>query len=232
MTETRSISEPAFKPHGALLVFLAACLTVGVPYTTVYLEYRAFSINPMMSQARAIMSLPLFIFLILPITLLILFLIRERFMHPLIRALTVLLPVLMLNVPGLIGALFSPHKPQAPFLERMGHPIPDDAAGFKAWFSHSPGESSYMFTFGCSAESTESLLAAKPYKLTDSPSMLDPETGHLYPLPIGGMRPPKGWPLPRSWNGLKLYSSGVPGGYCYLLCNADNTRVFILVGDT
>ncbi len=39
-------------------------------------------------------------------------------------------------------------------------------------------------------------------------------------------------PSPNSWDGLKLYSSELPGGYRYLLTNAEKTKIFILVGDT
>lgn len=203
-----------------------------MPYATTYLGLRDFDVDPRVPRYQAVMSLPFFVILVLPIILLILSAIRRRCMHPLLRSLLVLSPALVLTMPGLIEALVSPTKPDVPFAERMGHPIPNDADDFKVWFSHSPGESSYMFTFRCSAKSTESLLAGNTYKLVEKPSMLDPEMGQSYQLPIGGLAPPKGWPQPKTWADLKIYSSAVPGGYRYLLTDADESRVFILVGDT
>jgi hypothetical protein len=89
-----------------------------------------------------------------------------------------------------------------------------------------------MFTFCCSTESTELLLAAKTYKLDENPSMLDPEIGQHFELPIGGLPLPNGWPNPKTWQGLRLYTSEVPGGYHFLLTDEDGSRVFILTGDT
>lgn len=230
--DSTSISEPAPKPNGIVLALIAGCIAVGAPFVTTYLGLRDFDVDPRVPRYQAIMSLPVFFVAILPIILLILFAIRRKFMHPLLRTLLVLSPALLLTMPGLIEALVSPTKPDVSFAERIGHPIPDDAGAFKAWFSHSPGESSYMFTFRCSAESTESLLAANTYKLVENPAMLDPEMGQYFQLPIGGVVPPKGWPQPKTWAGIKIYSSDVPGGYRYLLTDADKSRVFILVGNT
>lgn len=213
-------------------MLIAGFIAVGGLFVTTYLELREFDVDPRLPRYQAIMNLPFFVVLVFPIILLILFAIRRRYMHPLLRSLLVLSPALVLTMPGLIESLVSPTRSNVDFSERMGHPIPDDATGFKAWFSHSPGESSYMFTFRCSAESTESLLAAKTYKLIENPSMLDPETGQYFQLPIGGMAPPKGWPQPKTWDGLKLYKSDVSGGYRYILTNADKSNIFILVGDT
>ena len=226
------IRKSAPKPNGILLALVAGFLAVGVPYATTYLGLREFDIDPRVPRYEALMRLPFFVVLILPILLLTLFAIRRRLMHPLLRSLLVLSPALLLTLPGLIKAVISPTKSNVDFAERMGCSIPSDATGFKAWFSHSPGESSYMFTFSCSAKSTDSLLAANSYKLIENPSMLDPEMGRYYQLPIGGMLPPKGWPQPKTWNGLRLYKSDVSGGYRYILTNADRSKIFILVGDT
>lgn len=230
--DSTSVGEPAAKPNGILLVLITGCITVGLPIATTYLGLREFDVDPLVIHFEAIMSLPYFLVLILPVVLLILFTIRRKRMHPLLRSLLVLSPALLLTMPGLMEALASPTKSTVSFAERMRHPIPDDAREFKAWFSHSPGESTYMFTFRCSAKSTESLLAANTYTVVENPSMLDPEMGHHHQLPIGGTAPPNGWPQPKSWNGITIYKSMVPGGYRYLLTDADKSRVFILVGDT
>ncbi len=220
------------KPSGISLALIAACLVAGMPFVTTYLGLRDFDVDPRVPRWQAIMSLPLFFFLVFPIILIILFAIRRRCLHPLLRSVLVLAPALLLTMPGLIESLVSPKKPDVPFAERMGCPIPSDASGFKAWFSHSPGESTYMFTFHCSTESTELLLAAKAYKLDENPSMLDPEIGQYFQLPIGGLPLPKGWPNPKTWQGLRFYASDVPGGYRYLLTDGAGSRVFILAGDT
>lgn len=230
--EPTSISRRAPKPNGILLTLIAGCIAVGVPFVTTYLGLRDFDIDPHVPRYLAIMSLPFFIILVLPIILLILYLIRRRWMHPLLRSLIVVSPALVITVPGLIEALVSPTRPDVPFAERMGHPVPNDAGAFKAWFSHSPGESRYMFSFRCSAEATESMLAANAYEVIENPSMLDPEIGQYYELPMGGMVVPKGWPQPKTWDGIKIYSSDVAGGYLYLLTDESKSRVFILVGST
>lgn len=232
MSRARRTSETTPRPQGLLLVFLAACLATALPAMTFHLRYKAFSIDPLMLRAHALMSLPFTILLILPVVVLVLFLIRDRFMLPSIRTLVVLSPVLLFSAPGLAEALFFPLQPKVPFSERMGHPVPEDAVSFKAWYSHSPGESNYMFTFACSAQSTESLLAAQNYKLIEDSRMFDPEFADLHPLPVGGRKVPRGWPRPRSWDGLRLYKSEVSGGCRYLLADAGKNRVFILVGDT
>lgn len=223
---------PTTKPNGLLLALIAGCVAVSVPYISMYLRYRAFDLDPREPRYFALMNLAFFIVLVLPIIFLILSIIRGKCMRPLFRVLVVVSPALLLTMPGFIEAVMVPEKPGVPFSERMAHPIPEDATGFRAWFSHSPGESSYMFTFRCSAASTETLLAANSYKLIENPAMLDPDIGEYFQVPIGGMTLPKGWPKPKSWNGLKVFSSEVPGGYRYLLTNADQSRVFILAGDT
>ena len=220
------------RPSGIFLSFIAGCLVAGTPYVTTYLGLRDFDVDPRVPRWQAIMSLPLFFFLALPIIFIILLAIRRRCLHPLLRSFLVLSPALVLTMPGLIEALARPEKPAAPFTERMGHPIPSDTSGFRAWFSHSPGESTYMFTFRCSAESTKSMLAANTYRLIENPSMLDPEIGLYYQLPIGGLPLPNGWPNPKTWEGLRLYSSDVPGGYRYLLTDEAGSRVFFIAGDT
>lgn len=211
-------------------MFIAGFIAVGGPLVTTYLELREFDVDPRLPRYQAIMNLPFFVVLVLPIILLILFAIRRRCLHSLLRSLLVLSPALVLTIPGLIEALVSPTKPYVSFAERMGHSVPNDASAFKAWFSHSPGESKYMFTFRCSAGSTESLLAANVYELIENPSMLDPEMGQHYELPIGGRALPKGWPQPKTWEGIKIYSSDVPGGHRYLMTDGSKSRVFILFG--
>jgi hypothetical protein len=76
------------------------------------------------------------------------------------------------------------------------------------------------------------MLAANTYRPIENPSMLDPEMGQYYQLPIGGLSLPNGWPNPKTWQGLRLYASDVPGGYRYFLTDEAGSRVFILTGDT
>jgi hypothetical protein len=117
------------RPRGIFLVLIAGCLVAGMPFVTTYLGLRDFDVDPRVPRWQAIMSLPLFFFLVLPIIFIILFAIRRRCLHPLLRSVLVLAPALVLTMPGLIEALVSPEKPAAPFTKRMGHLIPSDASG-------------------------------------------------------------------------------------------------------
>jgi hypothetical protein len=227
--DTREISP---KPNGVLLVLIAGCIAIGLPFVTTYLSLREFDVDSRVPRYQAMLSLPLFVFLVLPIIFLILFVLSRRCIGPFLRSFLVLSPVLVLTVPALIEAAISPVRASVEFAERMEHSIPDDARGFKAWFSHSPGETNYMFTFSCSAQSTEAILASGTYRLVENSSMLDPGIRQFSGLPIGGSVIPKAWPRPNTWDGLKLYQSEVPGGYRYLLTDVERSRVFILVGDT
>ncbi len=223
---------PAPRPDGFVLVLVATALAAVTPFVSLHLGYRAFDLDPRLVRLETMMTLPFFFVLMLPIILLILVLIRGRNLRPSFRSLIVLAPVLVLCGPRWVEAAFDPADPRIPFFKGMNAQLPKDAADFKAWFSHAPGETKYMFSFRCSPESTDTLLASAPYKAVENPTMLDPDFSRFYQLPIGGLTVPRGWPEPKTWSGLKVHQSEVSGGYRYLMTDESRTQVFILVGDT
>ncbi|MCP5532510.1 MAG: hypothetical protein H7A49_16605 [Akkermansiaceae bacterium] len=223
--------EPVPRPAGIWLVVIAGCIVAAAPVAEIHLRYREFDLGPGFG-IQMILSGVSFAVLVLPITLLMVFLLRRKRLRPVWRSLLILAPVLLLTLPGLVESVFSPINSRDVFAKRMEREVPSDAGDFKAWFSHSPGESSYMFSFRCTAASTEALLAAHPYALVKEHAMFEPEIGESFRLPIGGLAVPDGWPEPKTWHGLEVHTSDVPGGYRFLLTDRERTRVLILVGDT
>lgn len=89
-----------------------------------------------------------------------------------------------------------------------------------------------MFCFQTTSAAANHLLQSTASKLVEHPAMLDPELGFHYELPITGVSVPKGWPKPKTWDGLQVYQSGQIKDYCYILKDASKTQVFVMVGDT
>ena len=227
------MKHPTYRqPKRWILVIAAPLLWIAITYLNIRIQFKEFDLDPGWVSSLMIMKSLIPALVAFPCTLMLLSWMRDKCFGGWLRILIALSPVLLTTLPGVFSTLISPMRRSVEFKERMGTAIPDDAFNLQAWYSHSSGESSYMFAFQCSARSTESILAANTYEIVENPSMLDPELGQFYQLPIGGMSPPKGWPQPKSWKGIKTYSSEVPGGYRYLLTDADKSRVFILVGDT
>lgn len=220
------------KPSGWILVLLTPLLCMAMVYSSIRLEFREFDLEPWWVRGLMVMQSPVLILVVLPCALIILGLMRHKFIVGWLRALVVLSPVLLMTLPGFLSALSSPMKSSIEFKERMGTAIPKDASDLQAWYSHGPGESGYMFAFRCSAASMDALVRAHPYQLHENPIMLDPDMGSHFQLPIGGAAVPKGWPKPKEWSDLQVYQSDVDGGYRYLLISRNASRVFILVGDT
>jgi predicted neutral ceramidase superfamily lipid hydrolase len=115
------------KPSGISLALVAGFLVVGMPFVTTYLGLRYFEVDPRVSRWQVIMNLTLFIFLVLPIILVVLFAIRRRCLNPLLRSILVIAPALVLTMPGLIESMVSPAKPDVSFTERMRCPCPGSA---------------------------------------------------------------------------------------------------------
>lgn len=178
------------------------------------------------------MQLPHLIVGIIPFVLITLVWMRGKHFSPWLRILIAVSPVLLATLPGVLSAANNPMRRIVEFQQQMDSPIPDDASNLKAWYSHSPGESSYMFSFQCSTDSIEALIKAHPYQLLEKPNMVDPELDRFFELPIAGLALPKGWPRPKDWSDLQIYSSEVTGGYLLLLISRSAKQVFILVGDT
>ena len=116
------------------------------------------------------------------------------------------------------------------FAEWMKQPLPLNATGLRAWFSHGK-DSSYMFCFNTAPDTTNDLLESGSFKLLENPMMNDPELGAYFDLPIGGVRIPAGWPHPKTWDGLEVYYSETIKDYGFILTNRLHTKVFVLVGD-
>ncbi|MES2922784.1 MAG: hypothetical protein V4819_14615 [Verrucomicrobiota bacterium] len=220
------------KPHGFLLILLAGCIVAFAPIVNRLVAFREFDLDLRFALFDALMTLVFVGIFLLHIHLGILFLIRGKHLRPLYRTLLILSPALVFTLPLFIEALVEPVDSKKSFAQRMKHPLPVDATGWRAWYSHSPGESSYMFSFNTTSASTEALLASGSYTLNENPMMLEPEIGDLMPLPIGGYSVPNGWPQPKTWHGLKVYTSHDNNGYCYILTDGAKSRVFIMVGDT
>lgn len=220
------------RPHGALLILMAGCISFLAPKLIQLVAFREFSLDPRDAQWQTFMNLPIFVILIIPIQLGILSFIRGKSIRPIYRSLLVLSPVLVFAIPKLVVAVVKPVSAKACFYERMKLPLSPDAAGLKAWYSHSPGASVFMFSFSTIPEFTEALLASGHFTLIEEPSMSDPELGAYYELPIGGLSIPKGWPKPKTWENLKVFTSNETNDFCYILTDSSKCRVFILVGDT
>jgi hypothetical protein len=220
------------QPRGCFFVTAAPFLWVAITYLTIRLEFREFDLESWWIRSMVFMQLPLLIVGILPFVLIALFLMRGKHFSPWLRILIAVSPVLLATMPGVLSAANSPMRRLFEFQQCMDSPLPDDASNLKAWYSHSPGESSYMFSFRCSIESIEALIKVHPYQLLEKPNMVDSELDRFFELPIAGMAVPEGWPRPRDWTDLQVYRSEVTGGYLYLLISRNGRQVFILVGDT
>lgn len=220
------------KSHGAFLILLTGFIAAFAPTVNGLIAFREFDLDLRFALSDALMSLVCISVFLLPIQLGILFLIRRKQIRPLYRTLLVLSPVLVLTVPPFLEALMKPVDSKKRFAQRLKHPLPADATGWRAWYSHPPGESHYMFSFNTTPASTETLLGSSIYTLVENPPMLDPEIGDYSQLPIGGNAPPKGWPIPKTWEGLKVFSSRENNDYCYILTDGSKSRIFIMVGDT
>ncbi|MES2658070.1 MAG: hypothetical protein V4689_05600 [Verrucomicrobiota bacterium] len=220
------------KPHGFFLVLLAGCILALAPIVNKLVAFREFDLDLRFAVFDALISLVSVGIFLLPIHLGLLFLIRGKHLRPLYRLILVLSPTFVFILPRFVVALVRPVDSEKSFAERMKHPLPADATGWRAWYSHSPGESSYMFCFSTTPASTRALLASGSYTFVEAPMMLEPANGEPMPLPIGGYSVPRGWPKPKSWDGLKVYFSRKNNGYCYILTDGTKSRVFIMVGDT
>jgi hypothetical protein len=220
------------QPRGVLLLLLNCVIAVGLPVIGTRLGLREYDVDPRMLRGAAYWSLIGCVFLILPVTLLILGLIREKRITPWARTLIVMSPVFLVNLPTLADAIFSPTSVRKDFQKRMHHPLPANATRLHAWYSHAPGEASYMFCFNTMPEDTEALLESGSFKRRENHEMNEPEFGGYFDLPIGGARIPEGWPHPKSWEGFEVYSSDTIKDYSYILTDKSKTKVFVMVGDT
>lgn len=219
------------KPRGIFLLLLNCVIAVGLPVLCMRLRLREYDMDLRMLQAAAYWSLIGFVFLILPATVLILRIIRERRITSRVRTLIVMSPAVLLSLPALKEAIFSPASARKDFQERMGHPLPANATRLHAWCSLSR-EDSYKFCFNTMPVDTETLLESGGFKRLENQEMNEPETGIYFDLPISGARIHNGWPHPKSWEGLEVYSSETIKDYSYILTDKSKTKVFVLVGDT
>jgi hypothetical protein len=217
------------KPRGILLLLLNCVIAVGLP--VLCMRLREYDMDLRMLQAAAYWSLIGFVFLVLPVTVLILRIIRENRITPRVLTLIVMSPAVLLSLPALKDAIFSPASAKKDFRERVGHPLPANATRVHAWCSLSR-EDSYKFCFNTMPVDTETLLESGGFKRLENHEMNELETGIYFDLPISGARIPKGWPHPKSWEGLEVYSSETIKDYSYILTDKSKTKVFVLVGDT
>jgi hypothetical protein len=221
-----------FKPSGLLLILLAGAVAVSGGVVGVLAEGREFDVEPFGILFMAATSLVFFCVFLLPITLGVLFLIRRRNLPPWLRALLVTAPVLVLALPYLVGGLIRPMSVEKTFEKRMRHALPAGATGLRSWYFHGIGERHYMFSFQTTPDATDDLVKFTACDIIEHPAMLDAELGVHYELPINGVAVPKGWPRPKTWEGLQVYRSDQIKDYCYILTDASKTKVFVMVGDT
>jgi hypothetical protein len=219
-------------PSGPLLILSVGAITIFGGLAGMLAGHRAFEVAP---SGVLFMVVPLFVIFgvfILPITLGVLFLIRRKNLRPWLRTLLVSAPALVFALPYLGGGLVNPADPSEVFAKRMNHPLPANATDLRSWYFHGIGESHYMFSIQATPDATDDLLQSAASEVVEHHPMLDPELGVHFELPINDVSVPKGWPKPKTWDGLKLYRSGQIKDYCYIITDASKTRVFVMVGDT
>jgi hypothetical protein len=194
--------------------------------------FREFDVDPKLPRFIAVTQFLFFCVVLLPLTMLALRLIRGKTLHPWLRTLLACAPSLVLALPYLANGLVNPMRARKAFAERLHHPMPAGVVELRSWYSHSPGESKYLFSFRTSPAATDELLKSTACEVVESPAMLDPELGSHFELPISGHSVPRGWPAPKAWDGLKVYRSNRISDYCYIMTDASKTMVFVMVGDT
>lgn len=220
------------KPNVPRLILLTGGITLLGGLAGTLAGHRAFEVAPF---GILFMVFSLFVSLcvfILPVTLSVLFLIRRKYLRPWLRTLLVSAPTLVFALPYLCGGLVNPADPGKAFAKRMNHPLPANALGLRSWYFHGIGEKHYMFSFQTTPAATDDLLESAACEVVEHHPMLDPELGVHFELPINDVSVPKGWPKPKTWDGLKVYRSGQIKDYCYIMTDASKTRVFVMVGDT
>jgi hypothetical protein len=220
------------KPSGLLLLLLSGAITAFGQIGGYLAAFREFDVDPKFTRFIVFSNLLLFGTVVLPITMLVLRIIRGKPLRPWLRTLLACAPSLVFALPHLGSGLVNPMPAMEAFAERMNRPLPGGVTELRSWYSHSPGESKYMFSFLTTPAATDELLQSAACEVVENPAMLDPELGVHFELPIGGYSVPNGWPKPKTWDGLKMYQSDQIKDYCFILTDASKTRVFVMVGDT
>lgn len=219
------------KPRGFLLLLLGGMIAACLPALCERLRLREYDVQSIMIQVRVIYGLVYFCIVVLPISLFLLFLIRWRPLHPLMRTLIVVSPAIIWNLPALSEAVFSPVSASGDFAKRLKHPLPPTTNGLLSWCCHGR-DSSYMFSFSTTSEATKALLSSGNFKLLEYDLSDDHDVGSEFRLPVGGGHLPKSWPDPRSWEGLELYGSETIEDYGFIFTDKWHSKVLVLVGDT
>lgn len=219
------------KPRGVYLILLSFGIAVCLPTFNSWLSLREFDVDPLMFSFQAYWNLIGFVILFGPASLVILKLISDRRFSPWIHTLLVVAPALIWNLPGLATAAFTPLSARESFRERMGHSLPENANGLRAWYSHAAGETSYMFCFNTMPENTDSILASGEFRLVGSLSDPKLDASDSQQL-TGGLHRPKDWPDPKEWERVKIYTSDKIKDHCEILTNESKTRIFVKVGDS
>lgn len=168
-----------------------------------------------------LLSIP-FVIIFLPIMGLILFLIRRRQLSPLLRILIVTAPVLACSLLMLGSTLLTALDTEGRFEQRMNCELPESAENFHAYFSGGGlSDHTDLFYFKISPHDIQHLLESRPYTLRA------PETLTYFFIPD----PPTGWPNPKNWDGLKVYTLDEGFWSYHILINHDQTQVFIIAGN-
>lgn len=214
------------------LLLVAGTIAVLGSLAGQFAAFREFDVDPRLFLFMAPINLIFFCVFLLPVTAIILFFIRRKFLRPWLRTLLACIPSLVLVLPYLGRGLVNPKQAEEVFAKRMNHPLPKDASGLRSWYFRGIGEDHYMFSFRTTRAATDDLLQTAACQAEEYSAMMDPELGVHFELPINDVSVPKGWPKPKSWDDLKVYRSDRIKDYCYILTDASKTQVFVMVGDT
>jgi len=221
------------RPHGLLLILLSGLVFIPSMSLTEFKHYTDQARGWSAVGFQAVLYAVLFGIFIVPITALILFLIRRKQLSPRWRTLIVISPVLILSLLQFGGSVARPLKSQERFAKMMDCELPPQATVFKAW--HSGGgliDFLDMYHFKTTPEGIDQLLASRPYKPDASVVMTDPEFRIHHELPVIGVSPPEGWPKPRDWPGLEIYRYEKKTWFYYILTDGEKSQAFVIAGCT
>ena len=214
-------TPPKQKPHGGLILLLGWIIFSGsyILAETMLWTNKTRGLSSGLFDV-ILLSIP-FIIIFLPIMGLILFLIRRRRLPPMLRILIVTAPVLVRSLPMLGSALHTAQDPEGRYEQRMNCDLPETAENFQAYFSGGGlSDHTDLFYFKATPHEIQSLLESRPYKLRA------PESLKYFFIP----NPPDGWPNPKNWDDLNVYTVDEGSWFYHVLTNKDQTQAFIIAG--